>query len=570
MEGAGSAVQKRMRTKRLLGPAAAIFIGLVLAVSCAAPGAQAPLHDLKKSEFGNRALAEADLIGAGVAQPVLEFTVEDTPPSIFVNYVVPDAQAAAFESFIDLPPGFTLAKVQILGSDPAPRYWLSLNVYRVSGITTGLRAEWSTYVDDGSGTPRFMIVRARAAEGSVDPIGPIALPEPFGHSIDTAGVIHTDMSLTVDQGSGPVLTGDDLFHSTITLPDPADRHPVTPAFEWIAANDFIYWMNGVNDRTFHNATAHSAELISIDPADVTLDDQTEWMPYVDPVPAHVLVYLDKIEFMIGPWWNVTEPDGRVDPATLYDLSQLKKSMYGGLSTITALGVLDGTREPIAQSGVEANEPSTRWHWRIPAEALGDFEAAAGLPAGLTLAPVRLQDDDTVPGYWLTLNVRRQSGSEAGVRAEWSTYVDDGSGSGPRAVVLEVSADGPTLNPVDRFLAATPVQHIVAGSTLSTSVQGTVGTFESTITVPGPGAATVTPSREWVAAGELQYWSDGTADRVFSDSRSLAPVASVDAAMVTTTDSGRWAEFTAAGPDRVWLDNGGAAHVTNPWWKLGTG
>ncbi len=111
---------------------------------------------------------------------------------------------AAFASAVDLPPGFSLAKVRILESDPVPRYWLSLNVYRVSGITTGLRAEWSTYVDDGSGTPRFMIVVARAADGSIDPIGPLAPPEPFSHSLGTNGVISTAMNKTVIQNSVPV------------------------------------------------------------------------------------------------------------------------------------------------------------------------------------------------------------------------------------------------------------------------------------------------------------------------------------------------------------------------------
>ena len=33
-----------------------------------------------------------------------------------------------------------------------PEYLLTLNVYRVSGITNGLRAEWSTYIADPDGT----------------------------------------------------------------------------------------------------------------------------------------------------------------------------------------------------------------------------------------------------------------------------------------------------------------------------------------------------------------------------------------------------------------------------------
>lgn len=559
------------RRQRIRRTAAALLVVVpLLAAACTTPTPPEPsLLELKRTEFGNRALAEADLIGVGAAQPVLEFTVENTPPSIFVNYVVPDAQAAAFESFIDLPAGFTLTKVRILESDPEPRYWLSLNVYRVSGITTGLRAEWSTYVDDGSGAPRFMIVRARTSEGSVDPIGPLALPEPFAHSVDAGGVIRTEMKRTEDHGLGPVLTADDLYTSTIALPDPADRQLVVPALEWVAANDFIYWMNGVNDRTFHNATAHSARLISVDLADVTLDDRTEWTPFIDPTPAHVLVYLDRIEFMIGPWWNVTDPDGRVAEATRNELFALKQSMYGGLSTISALGVLGGTSEPIVQSGVEPVEPAATWHWRIPDERVADFTAAAGLPAGLTLAPVRLAADDAAADHWLTLTVHRSSGAESGLRAEWSTYVSNGVDGRAHALILDVSADHQTLNPVDRFLAPSPVEHSLVGSSLSTAVGTGPTSFTSTIAVPPPGSATtVIPAREWVATTDLRYWSNGIADRVYSDSRSLGPVVSVDPTDVSVVDGGPWASFTAAGPDRVWLDDSGTDLVVNPWWTLG--
>jgi hypothetical protein len=45
---------------------------------------------------------------------------------------------------------------------------------------------------------------------------------------------------------------------------------------------------------------------------VTLADDTDWAPFIDPEPAHVLVYLDELRFKISPWWNVTDVDGRVD------------------------------------------------------------------------------------------------------------------------------------------------------------------------------------------------------------------------------------------------------------------
>ena len=122
---------------RRFAMAVALVAAMVIA-ACTPPPGPPSLQQVKQNEFGELASAQAQGVAAGTAQPIVEFTVEDTPPSIFYNWVVQDADAAAFASFIELPPGFSLAKVRILDSD-APSYWLSLNVYKVSGITTGLR-----------------------------------------------------------------------------------------------------------------------------------------------------------------------------------------------------------------------------------------------------------------------------------------------------------------------------------------------------------------------------------------------------------------------------------------------
>ena len=526
----------------------------------------ATLRSTKSSFYGQQSLDEATAVGNGTRQPVLDFTVEGTPPSIFVNYVVPDTQASAFAAAAALPPGFSLAKMQILESDPEPRYWLSLNVYRVSGLTTGLRAEWSTYVNDGSAT-RFMILRARASEGSIDPIGPLALPEPFGHSVDSAGLITTAMNKTVPGPLGPVLTGQNLFTSTIQMPPSAQRNYVVPTRSWVGANDFIYWTNGVNDRTFHNSTSHSAPLISIDTADVTLADDTEWAPFVDPVPGHVLVYLDKLQFMISPWWNVTEPDGRVDPNTRATLFDLKKTMYSGLMTINALGVIGGTTEPIVQSAVVSSPQSVYWHWKVPASQLSAFETAAHLPAGLTLAEIRLQEGDPAPAQWLTLNVYKSSGATTEYRAEWTTYVNDGTSRGPRTFVLESSASAPVLDPIHLFAPASAVSHWLIGASYSTVVGTGPTAFSSSVPLPSQGPPTVLPHRDFVGAGDLRYWSNGVADRVFAESTVLDEKISVDPSLVSIANGGAWSAFVAASPDLVWIDRFGVDRVTNPWWNL---
>jgi len=557
---------------RRRGFMAGVVVATVLA-ACAPTAAPVPgsvpskstLQDVKRTVFYEQARNDANGIAAGVQEPVLDFTVEGSPPSTFVNWIIPDAQAAAFTSAVHLPPGFSLAKVRIIESDPVPSYWLSLNVYRVSGITTGLRGEWSTYVDDGTGVPRFMIIRARAAEGSVDPISLVTSPEPFTHTL-ADGVIRTDMKRTELQNSQPVLTAANLYNSTITLPDSGNRHYVVPAREWVTANDYIYWLNGVNDRIFHNSTSHSAPLISVDLADVILNDNTEWAPFHDPTPAHVLVYLDKIQFMIGPWWNVTEPDGRVDPGTRAALLAYKKTLYGGLADLSALSVRSGTSEPIVQSTVADTPPSVYWHWQIPDAKFAAFAAALHLAPGLALTPVRLQDSDAVADHWLSLNVHRVSGASSGLRAEWSTYVNDGSGT--RTLILESRASFAALDPVNLSTVPYPVTHTIGSGSVSTTVGSGPTAFSSSFVVPPVGSeTTVLASREWVGSSDLRYWMNGVADRVFYDSTVFDPKTAIDPGTVSVADGGQWAGFVGSTPDRVWVDKAGLDVVVNPWWNL---
>ena len=554
---------RALRTRRTRWVVVAVAAVLaVLAGACTVGGGQT-LDQLKNAHYGKLAQQEAGQVALSTFSPVVEFTVVDTPPSIFVNYVVPDAQAAAFESFIALPPTFSLAKVKILESDAQAHYWLSANIYRVTGITTGLRVEWSTYVDDGSGKPKFMIIRARAADGSIDPIGPLAYPEPFQHSLDPDNVIRTSMNATEVTEDGATVLPDHLYSSEIVLPDVQDRNYVQPTREWAAANDLIYWMNGVADRTFYNSTAHSAPMISIDLNDVTIDDDTEWMPYVDTTPAHVTVYLDRLEFVISPWWNVTYPDGHVDANTLASLTAFKKNLYTGYANTQAAGVTTGNAQPLVQSAVEQSPSAVQWHWRIPDANLPAMAAEIGLPPGLSLAEISLAEGEA-PDNWLTLEVHNRSGYESGLRAEWSTHVDNGSGV--HRFILDKFTDHVSLDPVNRFDEPTAMSHSMVGADLLTSIAAGSGNFSSSFE-PDPGAVTELASFDFVGANDLTYWRNSVVDRVFYQGEPFEPRLSIDPATATVVDEGPWSAFVAATPDRIWVDQTSPRKVTNPWFNV---
>ena len=74
--------------------------------------------------------------------------------------------------------------------------------------------------------------------------------------------------------------------------------------EWVTANDYIYWLNGMCDRTFYDTGLARASMRQIDASKCTLSDDTPWGRLVDPTPRHVLIYENAIEFAMSPWWNV--------------------------------------------------------------------------------------------------------------------------------------------------------------------------------------------------------------------------------------------------------------------------
>ena len=245
---------------------------------------------------------------------------------------------------------------------------------------------------------------------------------------------------------------------------------------------------------------------------------------------------------------------------------MKASLYSGLLNSEALSILNGTAEPVVHTTVEGSPQSVFWHWRIPAGNLAAFEAAADLPTGLTLAPTRLAESDPAPEHWLTLEVRRVSGTENGVRADWSTYVDDGAGV--RTLVLESRASFAALDPVNRFTDPYPVSHTSTGATLDTAVGVGPDAFTSSFVAPAPGSGpTELAAREWVAANELRYWANGVADRVFHDSTVFEPMDLVDPAGVAMANGSQWAPYVAASADRVWVSGQRTGLVTNPWWHI---
>ena len=247
---------------------------------------------VKASLYTPMALFDALRIPFRRAQPRIEFTVEADPPSVYYNFLVKKRRLKGFERYLDLPGNLKLTPIRCVEGEEA-EFLLTLNVYRVSGVTNGIRAEFSTYVADEAGIPRYMVVEARDHSGSMDPINIITMASTVEHKRDSEGMV------TVLESNDKVLFQASAKQAVFDAAPYVSIHG-----EWVEANDFIYWRNGVRDRCYYDAGMANPRVRSLDPVSVELNDGTHWAEFLEPIPKHVLVYENAMHFMIVPWENL--------------------------------------------------------------------------------------------------------------------------------------------------------------------------------------------------------------------------------------------------------------------------
>ena len=247
---------------------------------------------LKRFLYAQLALRQALMIALGRELPLVPFTVEADPPSVYYVFRIRPELVGALGDRLGLPAHLPLTPIRCLVDDD-PAHLLVLNVYRVSGLANGLRAEWSVFVADAAGVPRYMVFDARSSKVSMDPVDVITRPSPVKHRREGA-VISTRVG-----------DGEAIFTADIEMPSGDAAPRVSPAPEWAIANDFIYWGNGICDRTFYAAGMVDPRQRKVPAGAVTVEDRTPWAELVDPEPVHVLVLEDAIELVISPWENLS-------------------------------------------------------------------------------------------------------------------------------------------------------------------------------------------------------------------------------------------------------------------------
>jgi hypothetical protein len=226
----------------------------------------------------------------GRSKPLVQFKVEATPPSVYWNFEIDPARVAGLREELDLP--FELSPIRCLDGEE-PFHCLTLNMYRVSGLANGIRAEWSLYIKDDLGTPRYLVVEAQADSGSLDSVNLLTRKGEATHTHED-GILESRV-VAADGGQ---------FSSRLEALE--DGTPVRIAPEWVQANDYIYWMNGICDRTFYDSGMANPRARQLPTAGAKIEDTTGWGRLVTPEPRNIIVYEDAIEFAMSPWWNLDE------------------------------------------------------------------------------------------------------------------------------------------------------------------------------------------------------------------------------------------------------------------------
>jgi hypothetical protein len=246
---------------------------------------------LKRLLYAQLTLRSAILVALGKEQPLMNFIVKAEPPSVYVVWRVRPEAVERLPDALSLPPDMPPTPIRCLADDE-PEYLVTCNYYEVGGIARGLRAEWSVFVADAAGIPRYLVFDARSSELSMDPVDVITPKSTVEHA-------RVGERIVTRIGDDP-----EALTCLIEMPGGDEAPLVRPHAEWAAANDYIYWCNGICDRTWYDAGMHDPRKRKVPAHCYEIEDHTPWAELLDPDPVHVLVFDHEISLAMAPWENL--------------------------------------------------------------------------------------------------------------------------------------------------------------------------------------------------------------------------------------------------------------------------
>ncbi|MCU0663459.1 MAG: hypothetical protein MUC50_14175 [Myxococcota bacterium] len=489
----------------------------------------------------------------GSAQPIFELNADD---QIIIHWNVPDSMASAFAAALALPASMQLTPIAPLENDELG-YTITLNVFKSSGLSTGNKAEWKTYVTvGGDPTPRALVFDKQSSEAGIDPIEVLSIPTgPVDWSISN-GVA---TGLIVDQAN----------YLSITVPQ-VNLQPRSQDIEVLSAADTTYSLMSTPVKMYYNSSVARGKVNATDVNVAQITGNMPWLAFTGEVKSILFppsgkmltqplasVYMPADFFQETAYGSFVmnilgsfQPGSPNPPITpeqgfpmlMQQFGPNPTLVFGLMSFYNALGVMQG-QVPLLSFKTAANPKPLFINYLIPKKNVKAFEAAF-VPAGYKLSKIKFVHQQKNPEYAISLNIYKLEGNSAetsGYRAEWSTYVKKDGDPHPRFMILKAVSTAPGLDPVyaaahydpSNFMSIFSPPAVVQYTSDSGALSVTVGTLNAgcvidptscvmeellayaMIQIPA-NAVPASPTAAWMAANDSMFWTNGVADLAYFD------------------------------------------------------
>jgi len=493
----------------------------------------------------------------------------DTPPSpgaVFFRWEFKDEAAMkAFEAD-ELPEGFKLAPTQFLETDdPKGVHALLLMVYNAGGgsIVDGARAEWDVFVSPPKGAepdaperPRYMIIQAVSENVSFDPVKRLSTADPISYQF-----VGNNVVASVGQKVAGVEKT--IFSSSFPKPDPNQSVVTRWTREMAIGNDYMHWTNGVYDRLVYNATTYNWEGYFVDKPQTMIADNTRWKKYLKDELKDATYYVNTLEYVASPLANLDSEFLEVTDQEREDLLTFKDNGHQrGIMHRDVEELFQGKDDAYMGIRVVNETPSTYYNFQITDP--DGLAATLDLPADHSLAPTRFFEGGA-EGYYLTLSVYAFEDANEGMTAQWSVYVDDGSGRPPYQRVLDLMTADVGIDPVSIFNLPSEVRHSLADGVLSTRLSSAAITFDASVNATGATDEALT--MDWVESGDNVCYSNGVCDKFYYDAETLDTPVHRAADVTVNEFSTPWSQFVSATPAIVFYRDNAQLYAVTRWHNL---
>jgi hypothetical protein len=356
-----------------------------------------------------------------------------------------------------------------------------------------------------------------------------------------------------------------VFTSSFPRPNPTPDTIARYTREMAAGNDYIYWGNGVLDRGLYNATTFNYDAVFVDLNQTEITDYSHWKQYLNDQPlndqpTYAVYYLNTLEYILSPWWNLDSPYLDITPEWLSELYDFKNNgNYLTLMRDAVRSSFRGTGDALTTFDITNTTPATYYNFKITDPDA--MSAALKLPEGYSLAPTNFFENDTSKDYCLTLSIYEIEGAVEGNRAEWRVYVDSGNGR-EKFMIIDLQTEDAAVDPVSMINLPSRINHELAGSTLSTIVSSATVDFEASFDTQG---STEEPlSLDWIEAEDYVCHINGICDKLYYDAETLDVPVHLPNSLTIEKILTPWNAFINTKPSVVFYRDNLQEYAVKPW------